>query len=281
MRVPDADAWALPGKPEGLTGAAEDAWRQTGFVLAADLRAIEEGLRLQLRLVASGYAPAARTMTMAAFASLWSRAFSCLADAATLTRRGSYQSALPLVRQAVEHITAQSALGTEFDAFKVWSHRAYARHAESRSEDVGLGHFFAGEAIASDEDLRIIYRAASDLGRPNFGPTALFVANEASHERYPLIFADSAFHFGWAQLLLGWILRCSSKQLHFAMHARELFPAPQGVRDEVVAHVRAVDDLLSLERCRIEEYVDQDGRRRHLIVDFRRQPGDATKRLLL
>jgi hypothetical protein len=282
MRVPDADSWSLPGKPDGLSGAAEDAWRQTGFVLSNDLRALEEGLRLQLRLVASGYTPAARTMTMAAFASLWSRAFSCLGDATALTRRGAYQSALPLVRQAVEHITAQSALGTEFDAFKVWAHRAYARHPESRSEEVGLGHFFAGEAIASDEDLRVIYRAASDLGRPNFGPTALFVANEASHERYPLIFADSAFHFGWAQLLLGWALRCNTKQLHIAMHARTLFPATQDVRDAVVTHVEAVDALLATtDRCRIEEYTDDEGRRRHLILNFRRQPSDAAKRLLL
>jgi hypothetical protein len=282
MRVPDAESWSLPGKPEALSGPAEDAWRQTGFVLGNDLRTIEEGLRLQLRLVGSGYTPAARTMTMAAFASLWSRAFSCLADATALARRGAYQSALPLVRQAVEHIAAQAALGDDFNAFKIWAHRAYARHAESRSEEVGLGHFFAGENIAADDDLRLIYRAASDLGRPNFGPTALFVANEASHERYPLIFADAAFHFGWAQLLLGWVLRGSTKQLHIAMHARQHFPAAQDVRDEVVAHVQAVDALLMFsDRCRIEEYVDEESRRRHLVVNFRRQPSDAAKRLLL
>src|SRR5438552_18303442 len=72
MRVPEADAWSLPGKPDGLDVAAEDAWRQTGFVLGSDVRLIESGLRLQLRLAGSGYAPAARTMAMAAYASLWS-----------------------------------------------------------------------------------------------------------------------------------------------------------------------------------------------------------------
>ncbi len=282
MRVPEAASWVPTGKPEGLAATSEDAWRQTGFVLGGDLRLIEAGMRLQLQLVGSGYTPAARTMTMAAFASLWSRAFSCLDDAVALTRRGAYQSALPLVRQAVEHIAAQAQLGEELDAFKVWAHRAYARHPEARAEEVGLGHYFGGEAIAVDEQLRVIYRAASDLGRPNFGPTALFVANEASHERYPLIFADSAFHFGWAQLLLGWVLRCGTKQLHIAMHTRQQFPATQPVRDEVVAHVAAVDAALADEaRCRIEEYVDDEGRRRHLIVQFRRQPSDATKRLLL
>lgn len=282
MRVPDADAWRLPGKPDGLEGAAEDAWRQTGFVLGPDLRLIEANLALQLRLVGSGYTPAARTMTMAAFASLWSRAFSCLADATTLARRGSYQSAVPLLRQAVEHIGAQAGLGEEFDVFKVWAHQAYGRHAPSRAEEVGLGHYFAGEAIASDEHLRGIYRGASDLGRPNLGPTALFVANEASHERYPLIFADSAFHLGWAQLILGWVLRCGVKQLHIGMHARQHFPASQEVRDAVVAHVQVAEAALSDDaRCHLDEYVDDEGRRRHLLVQFRRGPADAPKRILL
>lgn len=282
MRVPDADTWRLPGRPDGLDAPAEDAWRQTGFVLGADLRLVEANLALQLRLVGSGYTPAARTMTMAAFASLWSRAFSCLADATALARRGSYQSAVPLVRQAVEHIAAQVGLGEEFDVFKVWAHGAYGRHAPSRSEEVGLGHFFAGEAIAADEHLRLIYRGASDLGRPNLGPTALFVANEATHERYPLIFADTAFHLGWAQLLLGWVLRCGTKQLHLGMHARQHFPASVEVREAVVAHVAAVEAALADDaRCRLEEYVDEEGRRRHLLANFRRQPADAAKRILL
>ena len=282
MRVPDPSTWILPGKPDALAPAAEDAWRQTGFVLGSDLRALEAGLVLQLRLVGTGYNPAARTMAMAAFASLWSRAFACTADATALVRRGAYQSALPLVRQAVEHIAAQSQLGSEFDAFKIWAHRAYARHAPARAEEVGLGHYFAGEAIGADEHLRLIYRAASDFGRPNFGPTALFVANEASHERYPLIFADSAFHLGWAQLLLGWLLRLDATQLHIALHAREQFPAPQALRDEAATHVHTVEAAFAENgRCRLEEYVDDEGRRRHLLVDFRRQPADAAKRLLL
>jgi hypothetical protein len=280
MRVPDG--WALPGRPSGLSAAAEDAWRQTGFLLADDLELIEDGLDLQTRLVGAGYTPSARTMRMAAFASLWSRAFLCASDAAGLVRRGGYQSALPLIRQAAEHIAAQAQLGGELDEFRAWAHRAYARHPESRAEEVGLGHYFAGEAIAEDEHLRLIYRAASDFGRPNFGPTALFVANEASHARYPLNFADEAFHLGWAQLLLGWLLRLGTRQLHFALHARDLFPAPPEVRDRVVAHVRDAEAHLADDtRCTLEEYVDAEGRRRHLLVNFRRMPSDASKRVLL
>ncbi len=282
MRVPAADGWSLPGKPAGLSPDAEDAWRQTGFLLADDVRLIEAAARLQLRLAVTGYTPAARTMAMAAYASLWSRTFSTLADATGLVRHGGYQSAFPLLRMAVEHIAAQSQLPDEFDTFKLWAHSAYGRHAPTRSEEVGVGHYFAGEAIASDEQLRVIYRAASDFARPNFGPTALFVAAEASHVRYPLIFADTAFHLGWAQLLLGWVLRLGARQLHVALHQPEQFPAPAPLRAEVAAHVREVDVRLAEDaRCRLEEFTDADGRRRHLLLDFRRHPQDAAKQVLL
>ncbi len=280
MRVPEG--WTLPGKPDGLSDDATDAWRQSGFVLADDLRLLAASLDLQARMAASGRTPTARSMTMAAIASLWSRAFSTTSDAAGLVRRGSYQSALPLVRQAVELVAAQRGLGTDLDEFKRWAHTAYATHAAARADDIGLGHYFSGESIAADEHLRLIYRAASDFGRPNFGPTALFVAAGATHERYPLLFADEAFHLGWGQILLGWLLRIGLNQLHLAMHARDHFPAAAELRDQVVAHVRAAEALLDApDRCRIEPYEDSDNRQRHLIVHFRRQPADAPRRLLI
>lgn len=288
MRVPES--WALPGKPSDLAPDAEDAWRQTGFILGADLRLLEANLDLQVRVAASGYQISARTMRMAAIASLWSRALVTAGDAAHLARAGSYQSALGLVRQAVELLAAERGLASDpqaWEDFKGWAHRGYSTHAGSRADEVGLGHYFAGEEIASDAALRVIYRGASDLARPNFGPTALFVANEATHQRYPLVFGDRAFHLGWAELISGWLLHLGAAQLHLALHAANHFPAPSELREEVVTHVRAIEaHLASLAagetpRCRLEEYIDEDGRRRHLLIDFRRRPGDAAKRVLL
>jgi hypothetical protein len=280
MRVPAG--WRLPGKPEGLDPAAEDAWRQTGFTCGDDLRLLEAGLDLQARLAGTGYTPAARSMSMAAHAGLWSRAFLSLADAAALVRRGAYQSALPLLRQAVEHVGAQRGIGQEMDVWRRWTHEAYGRHEPARATEIGVGQYFSGESIAADADLRLIYRATSDFGRPNLGPTALFVANEATHSRFPLVFADQAFHLGWAQLLLGWALRVDAAQVHTALHLPQHFPAPEPLRDEAVAHVRAVEAALEApDRCRLEEWEDEHGRRRHLIVEFRRQPGDTARRLLL
>ena len=127
----------------------------------------------------------------------------------------------------------------------------------------------------------MIYRAASDFARPNFGPTALLVANEASHERYPLNFADQAFHLGWAQLLFGWLLRLDAAQLHSSLHLTPHFPASDTLRSEAVEHVRAVETHLDDERrCHLEEFEDGHGRRRHLLIEFRRQAADAPRRLL-
>ena len=280
MRVPEG--WTLPGRPADLDPAAEDAWRQTGFLCAEELDLIEANLDLQARLAASGYAPSARTMTMAAFASLWSRAFLSTSDAVSLVRRGAYQSAPPLIRQAVEFVGAQRGIGDEMDEWRRFTHEAYGRHEATRSTEIGLGSYFSGESIASDEHLRLIYKAASDLGRPNFGPTALFVANEANHTRYPLIFADQTFHVGWAQLLLGWALRIGIAQVHLSLHLGEQFPASPELRAEAAEHVRQVEALLAQSgRCRLDEWTDEHGRRRHLLVEFRRRPSDAVQRVLL
>lgn len=296
MRVPEA--WTLTGKPADLPPDADDAWRQTGFVLGEDLRLFAANLDLQARLAATGYQVSARTMRMASLASLWSRALLTASDAAQLTRMGSYQSALGLVRQFTELVAAQRGLAADpaaWESFKAWAHRGYATHAPSRADEVGLGHYFAGEEIATDAALRVIYRAASDLARPNFGATALFAAAEATHQRYPLIFGDRAFHLGWAELIYGWLLHLGGAQLHLALHAAALFPAAPELREESVRNARAIEAHLAAAapeagagsatprppRCRLEEYLDEDGRRRHLLIDFRRRTGDATRRLLL
>lgn len=280
MRV--LPGWALPGKPEGLDDVEEDAWRQTGFVCAEEWRLLEADLDIQARLSATGYQATARTMTMAAYASLWSRAFLLLSDSAALVRRGAYQSAIPLLRSAVEMVAAQHGLTGEMDEWRRWTHESYGRHEPTRSVEVGLGQYFSGESIASEPQLRLIYRAASDLSRPNFGPTALFTAEGASHERYPLVFADRAFHLGWTQLLLGWALRIGVAQLHEALHLAQHFPASAELRAEAVAHVRAAESSLDASgRCRVEEWDDPRARRRTILTDFRRKPSDAPTRILL
>lgn len=280
MRVPEN--WALHKKPDGLSDSADDAWRQTGFFLSEHLDRLETGLDLQVRTASSGYTPSARTMAMAAFASLWSRALLSSADAVALVQRGAYQSAVALIRQTIEHVAAQATLLDEPTSFSNWASQAYSQDGTLRAEVIGLGHFFGGDVIAQDDQLRSIYRAAGDLGRPNFGPTALFVANEAGPHKYPLIFADEAFHLGWAQLLLDWLLQIESRQLNLVLNTHELFPAPHELSAELASFVSGIEVfLLDRDRCRLEEHTDREGRRHHLITNFRRRPTDMPRRILL
>ena len=70
--------------------------------------------------------------------------------------------------------------------------------------------------------------------------------------------------------------------MHGLNHLRDHFPAAAELRDEVVAHVREAEEALSAtDRCRVDPYEDTDGRSRHLLVQFRRQPSDATQRILI
>ena len=275
------EQWKLPGKPTDLSTDAADSWRQTNFNFAEEIKLIENGLNLEARFSASAYTLSARNMDMAGFTTLWGRSFLTCSDITTLIRRGGYQSAMPLIRQAVELIGAQEGLTNEIDMWRRWTHEAFNQESDSRAIEQKLGHYFSGESIASDTDLRIIYKAASDFGRPNFGPSALFVANGANRIRYPLVFADQAFHIGWAELIFGWLMILNRKQLHLSMHLPNFFPIDEGFKQEVIEHIQIIEEYLSDDqKCKIEEYEDKNGRPRHLMINFRRQLSDQRARLL-
>ena len=275
------EQWKLPGKPADLSTAAADSWRQTNFNFAEEIKLIENGLNLEARFSASAYTLSARNMDMAGFATLWSRSFLTCSDITTLIRRGGYQSAMPLIRQAVELIGAQWGLTSEIDTWRRWTHEAFTQESDSRAIEQKVGHYFSGESIASDPNLRIIYKAASDFGRPNFGPSALFVANGANRVRYPLIFADQAFHIGWAELIFSWLMMLNRKQLHLSMRIPNFFPIDAKNKHQIIEHIQLIEEYLSDDqKCRIEEYEDKAGRPRHLMINFRRQLSDQRARLL-
>jgi hypothetical protein len=147
--------------------------------------------------------------------------------------------------------------------------------------EYGIGGYFAGSVLASDDVLRPIYRAAADLSRPNFGATLLQVAPESNNQRLAIAFADGAFHLGWAELLLGWLLALAARQARLVIDADGIFPVTDERRAEYVDLQRRVEALLTRDdRCRIEEV--QDGSDvRYLVHDFRRTSGAAPKKVLL
>ena len=105
-RIRPPQTYALPSRPPESAGeAAQDAYRQTRFLLSNDLDVFAEAMELQLKLVADANPSTSskyRTLELAAISALWSRAYAGLADAMLLVSRGSYASSLPLISPAVE-----------------------------------------------------------------------------------------------------------------------------------------------------------------------------------
>lgn len=281
--VPLPDAYALPGKPDDAAGGgAADAYRQTQFVLGADLRLFAEGMNLQLRLLGDSAHSKYRTHVYGAVVGAWSRAYVALADACLLVTRASYASVPNVVRSACELIAVEHQVkAEEFGEYVAWLVAHMKPDEGHKAFDAGMGHYFAGTTIAADRELRLVYRAASDLGRPNFGATLLITAPESNNLRLAYTFADASFHIGWAEIELGWLLRLCERQLAVAGHMRDVFNVSEEMHRDIAAYARRVQELLdSASRARLEE-VEEQNMKRWLVHNFRRQPSGAPKKWLL
>jgi len=273
----------LPGRPPESAGAgAQDAYRQTRFLLDGDLDLFAQAMRLQLALVKDAYPSRYRTHPLAAITALWSRAYAHLADAMLLATRGSYGSTLPLVRAAAELIAAQEGLRAgEMHLHNEWLASALAPDEEFKAFEFKLGRYFSGEVLASDPLLRSVYRPASELGRPAFGASLLLVGPESNNNRLAVTFAEASFHLGWAEISIGWLLALALRQAKVALDAPDIIPAPHERRaayEDLEQRVR--ETLARHDRCRIEE-VEQGNDRRYLVQNFRRGAGGTPRRILL
>ena len=286
QRVSGIDApesYALPAKPaENASAMAHDAFRQTQFVLGPDLKLFAEGMNLQLQILRDSSHSRYRTHVYAAVVGTWSRAYSAMADAMLLITRAAYASVPNLVRSACELIAAEYQVEREERGeFVGWMLGHLKPDEEYKAFDVGLGHYFAGTTLSADPDMRLVYRAASDLGRPNFGATLLEVGPESNNLRLAYTFADASFHVGWAEIELGWLLRLNERQLAVTAHMHDVFNITPETHAAVGDYARRVQETLdNASRAGIEE-VDSDGFKRWLVHNFRRQPSGAPKKYLL
>ena len=280
--IPFPASYALPKLAKEAPQSEQDAYRQTHFLLGNDLRLFEEGMNLQLRIVRDASPSAFRKHPYAALMGLWSRSFLTLGDACLLCLRGSYASCAPLARTACELVSAQHQLhAAEMEQFLEWLANNLKPNETHRAFEFGLGRYFAGGTLAADERLRAVYRPASDLGRPNFGATLLAVGPESNNVRLALSFADTAFHFGWAEIVLGWLLSLCERQLAVAVHAKGVFPIHEDTHRAYGDFAGRVEESLTKsDRCRIEE-VEEGDYKRYLVSNFRRAPSGAPKKVLL
>ncbi len=276
------ERWELPGRPEGAPAAVQDAYRQTQFLLGGDLRLLREGMNLQLQIVRDSSHSRYRTHALAAALMPWSRAFLALADAATLTLHGSYSSCPSLVRTACECVAAAAQLSAEeLPTFEAWLAGAFRPDETHKAVTIGMGQFFAGSTIAADPRLSVVYRAASELARPHLGAALVLTAVDSSAQRLAVTFADQSFHFGWAQLVLGWLIGVCEAQLRLVGGAGAVFHITEDSTAAVQAWLaRAAAVLDDPARCRMEP-VSHEGEPRWLLVNVRRHPGAAPRKLLL
>ncbi len=282
--IASAEQYALPGKPgDSATVAVQDAFRQTHFVLGADLRLFAEGMNLQLAILRDSSHSRYRTHVYGAVASTWSRAYSTLADACLLVTRGSYATVPNLVRSGAELMAAEYQIEREeLGEYVGWLLGHLKPDEEHKAVDVGLGHYFAGTTLAADERLRLIYRVASDLGRPNFGATLLETGPESNNVRLAYSFDDASFHVGWAEIELGWLLQLCERQLTLAAHMPQVLNITPETHAAVLSYaIRIQQTLSNASRARIDEIRTSDNHKRWLVVNFRRQPSGAPKKYLL
>jgi hypothetical protein len=285
-RIRPPQSYALPSRPPESAGeAAQDAFRQTRFLLANDLDLFAEAMELQLKLIDDANPATSskhRTHELAAISALWSRAYAGVADAMLLVSRGSYSSVLPLVRAIAEQISAEEGLRVEeMELHHEWLANTLRPDEAQKAFEVHLGRYLAGGITATDDVLRSVYRPASDLARPAFGSSLLLGGPESSDTRLVINFADASFHQGWAEITLGWLLALAMRQIKVIVDAEGIFPVSDERRQACESLQRRIDDALSRrDRCRIEEIVVGPDRR-YLVHNFRRGASGTPKRILL
>lgn len=273
--------WALPARPEGPP-AALDSHRQSEFQLKPDLRLLAEGMSLQLRVVEATYPAKYRTLPSAAFQLYWSRVFHYLSDSAALLLRGSYVGVPPLVRTACEcHAAAAQLGGEEQEVFVDFLSSSLKPDDARHATNIGRGSYHAGGTLATVPLLGGIYRASTELSRPHIGATLLEVAPESNLQKLLVLFGDQSFHFGWAQLELGWLLGLCA----VVLDATRAPGSPVATSEELGAAIDGYTDRVATAlsaplRCSIEE-IDDHGDRRFLIHNFRRQSSGAARKVVL
>lgn len=269
------DRYALPTRPSAAQPAMQDAFRQTQFLLSADLELFEKVMNLQIQIVAAN--SRLRTTEAAALFAFWSRAFSHISDACTMMSLGSYSSCAPLLRTACDCIASQlSLLEDGFGEYETWLENAVSQDREHAAMAFDLGRFRAGSALAEDERLGGAYRLLTDLSMPHFGATALQVAPDSNLQRVAISFSDSSFHLGWAELIAGWLLMLADVQLTTVVSSG-VFAVDHATLAVYQTYSRETGSALgSRRRCYVEEVGG-----RFLFHNYRRTAAGSPKRVLL
>lgn len=269
------ERYALPPRPTSAPAAVHDAHRQTNFLLPSDLFLFERVMNVQLQIVAAN--ARVRSPRAAGLFTMWSRAFSYIADACALTVQASYSSATPLLRAALDCIAVQRSLIADgFAEYEEWYAGAVSQAKERAATVYDIGRFRAASALADDERLGMLYRLLSDLALPHFGASTLVVAPDTNHQKIAAGFADNTFHLGWAELLTGWLNELAAAQVQTVIET-DVFSLTATLRADAEAAVRDVAaPAEGARRCYVEQ---ADGH--FVFYNFRRTATGQPRRVIL
>jgi hypothetical protein len=208
---------------------------------------------------------------------LWSRVYSQLEDACVLALQGSYGSCLPVLRSACDCVAIELALCQDgFGVYIEWFAGAVSQDRDRAALAFDIGRTRAGSIYADDPELGALFRVLTDLSMPHFGTTAFLSGPESSLQKISVAFADRAFHYGWAQLVYGWMLRLAAAQTRALLECGVL---ETGEEDASAARelLAATTTLLAdPARCRVE-----DAGRGFVFHNFRRTASGQPKRVVL
>lgn len=268
-------------KPPLDAAGSADAYRQTTFVLDADVELVLRGLELEAAVAEGSSGAKYRKQVMVAALGLWSRSWLSRLEALHAVQWGNYAAALPLLRAAADY--QASGLYVLRDGGAEWeewlAEEGIALAAEEHATEYRLHAFRAAEVLAAHEILGPIYRVAMDLSMPHFGATLLLAGNASTPERVAMTFGDRDFHVGLAEMCLGWSMLLSVAALEAAVEFEGVFNVEDGAK--VAAYCREARTAAERDdRCRVET-VERGMQRRYLVVNWRRLPGDARKKILL
>jgi hypothetical protein len=170
-------------------------------------------------------------------------------------------------------------LRTEAKEWQEWlDSGAIAINAEHHATKFDLHAFRAAEILASHEVLGPLYRVTTDLSLSHFGSTLLFAGAESAPDHVSITFGDRDFHFGLAEVQLGWLFGLGTALLDAlgefgsVFASEELAGAPW--------RQTASKTVASTSRCHIQQ-IRADGMRRYLVHNWRREPRSAPKRIVL
>ncbi len=269
-----------PKPPMDAAGSA-DAYRQTQFVLGADLELVLRGLEMEAGIAEASSDAKHRTQTMVAALGLWSRAWLSRHQALHAVQWGNYAAALPLLRAAADY--QASGLYVLRDGGAEWTQwlddGGISLAPDQHATEYRLHAFRAAEVLAAHEILGPIYRVAMDLSMPHFGATLLVAGNASDTTRVAMSFGDRDFHLALAEIGLGWATMLSVAALEAAVEFDGVFnvaDAGKVAKYGVEARAAAARD----DRARVET-IEREGERRYLVVNWRRRPGDAREKVLL